>query len=228
MVRCFVTGVQFPLDKGFVLNRREARSLLAALNDRVASLRRVIDQLAPLDDDPAGTSPGSTRQGRFAPRKHRLVCKAVAGAMASGFAEIDLFVEWPEYQSQASAPRLPALRAHRRFGEAISKLDSDTLLEADKLGRVVLRLLDPHRALPKNTRTAIAASTCVNHRNRKPEQVVQLLRDAATGVGDAASAGIAAHELGAVRKLLQPNPKERLLERADEPTPSKDHSHGQP
>ena len=50
--QCFITGVQFPLDSAFVLNRRDARAPLAVLNDRVASLRRVVDQLAPLDDLP--------------------------------------------------------------------------------------------------------------------------------------------------------------------------------
>ena len=53
--KCFMTGFQFPLDSAVVLNRRDARALLAP-NNRAASLRRVVDQLAPLDDLPGANS----------------------------------------------------------------------------------------------------------------------------------------------------------------------------
>lgn len=84
---CFLTGVQFHLDQAFVLNRREARDLLDALKKRVASLQRVIEQLSPLDDADAGTAAALTSRAGFAPRRHRLVCKAVADALAPGFPE---------------------------------------------------------------------------------------------------------------------------------------------
>ncbi len=96
MVRCFLTGVEFPIQQAFVLNRRDARDLLDGLKDRVASLQRVIDQLSPLDThDPRPFE--QPRKGAFAPKKHRLVCKAVADALAPGFPEIELFQGWPEY-----------------------------------------------------------------------------------------------------------------------------------
>ena len=100
MVRCFLTGVEFPLQKAFVLNRRDARHLLGALKDRMASLQRVIDQLSPLDAHDAKPF-GKPRKNGFAPKKHRLVCKAVADALAPGFPEIDLFQSWLEYRSRA-------------------------------------------------------------------------------------------------------------------------------
>lgn len=100
MVRCFLTGVEFPLQKAFVLNRRDARDLLGALKDRIASLQRVIDQLSPLDA--YDTMPfGRSRKGGYAPKKHRLVCKAVADALTPGFPEIELFQSWLEYRSRA-------------------------------------------------------------------------------------------------------------------------------
>lgn len=101
MAHCFMTGVQCQIEDAFVLNRREAHNLHQVLKDRIASLRRVLDQLAPLDDDEHGMGgPAFARKG-FVPRKHRLVCKAVADALAPGFPEIDLFLAWPQYRLQA-------------------------------------------------------------------------------------------------------------------------------
>ena len=101
MVRCFMTGVEFPLEKGFVLNRREAYDLLNALKDRIGVLRRVIDQLSPLDDQDNGAGVSLARRSGFASKKHRLVCKAVADAIAPGFPEIELFQNWPTYRAYA-------------------------------------------------------------------------------------------------------------------------------
>ena len=106
MARCFLTGVQFALEDAFVLNRREARLLVAALNNRVASLGRLIEQFSPMDDAPEIPLPVHSRQAGFARKNHRLVCKAVAAALAPGFPEIKLFVDWPLYRSQLR-PRPP-------------------------------------------------------------------------------------------------------------------------
>lgn len=99
MARCFLTGVEFPLQQAFVLNRRGARDLLHELKDRVACLQRVIEQLSPLDTREA--TPFDTPRNAFVPKKHRLVCKAVADALAPGFPETELFLSWLEYRSRA-------------------------------------------------------------------------------------------------------------------------------
>lgn len=117
MVHCFLTGVEVPLQKAFVLNRRDARDLLDALKDRLASLQRVIDQLSPLDAHDAKPFE-QKRKGAFAPKKHRLVCKAVADALAPGFPEIALFQGWPEYQSRARRTALNGLRHEPVLGAA--------------------------------------------------------------------------------------------------------------
>lgn len=104
MARCFLTGVEFPLQQAFVLNRREARDLLHELRDRIASLQRVIEQLSPLDThEPKRFAP----KRKDAPRRHRLVCKAVADALAPGFPEIDLFESWLDYRSRAKRAARP-------------------------------------------------------------------------------------------------------------------------
>lgn len=129
MIHCFLTGVQCRLEEGFVLNRRQAHDLLDALKDRVASLRRVIEQLSPLDEMDGNEAVARHGRRGFARKKHRLVCKAVADAMAPGFPEIRLFLPWPEYRTQA-------LRATRRgphrdplFGDPPQQCAASTLEE---------------------------------------------------------------------------------------------------
>jgi hypothetical protein len=90
MVRCFLTGVEFALHDAFVLNRRDARDLLDVLKDRVACLQRVIAQFSPLDT-PEAELFARAPKGAFVPKRHRLVCKAVADALAPGFPEIQEF-----------------------------------------------------------------------------------------------------------------------------------------
>ncbi len=109
MVRCFMTGVQVNLEQAYVLNRREAGELLDALKYRVASLRRVVEQFSPLDDQDELPNVPPARHARFAPKKHRLVCKAVADALAPGFPEIKLFMAWTVYRAQARKTALQGL-----------------------------------------------------------------------------------------------------------------------
>jgi len=123
MARCFLTGVEFPLQKAFVLNRRDARDLLDALKDRLASLQRVIDQLSPLDAHDAKPFE-QKRKGAFAPKKHRLVCKAVADALAPGFPEIELFQGWPEYRSRSQRTAVHGLQDQPVPGAALDAPDA--------------------------------------------------------------------------------------------------------
>lgn len=129
MIHCFLTGVEFGFEEAFVLNRRQAHDLLDTLKDRVVSLKRVIDQLSPLDEiDRNAAVPHPGRRGS-ARKKHRLVCKAIADALAPGFPEIRLFLPWPEYRTQAR-------RAFRRercsdtlFGDSPQQCAASTVAE---------------------------------------------------------------------------------------------------
>lgn len=135
MARCFLTGVQFQLEDAFVLNRRDSRDLLDALKERVANLRRVIDQFSPLDEDDCDMAVAHSGRAGFSRKKHRLVCKAVADVIAPGFAEIRLFLPWPEYHSYA---RLATMHGGRRRAEA-------TLREQ---GAVPAHPEDEHKRIP--------------------------------------------------------------------------------
>lgn len=99
MVRCFMTGIQCEIDDAFVLNRRAARQFLDVLKDRAKSLQLAIEQLAPLDEKEVYSHSKLNPKRNFTPMQHRLVCKAVADALALGYPEINLFQRWPEYQA---------------------------------------------------------------------------------------------------------------------------------
>ena len=53
MARCFLTGVEFRVEDGYVLNRGDAYRLLRTLRNRCESLERLIAQLSPLDEPTA-------------------------------------------------------------------------------------------------------------------------------------------------------------------------------
>lgn len=129
MIHCFLTGVEFGLEDAFVLNRRQAHDLLDTLKDRVASLRRVIDQLSPLDEINGNAAVARSGCRDFAPRKHRLVCKAIADALAPGFPEIRLFLPWPEYRTQARRASRRKPRRDPLFGDPPQQCAASTLAE---------------------------------------------------------------------------------------------------
>ncbi len=97
MARCYLTGVEFTLEDAYVLHRREVHDHVARLNDRVASLQRLIAQLSPLDIEEPAPSGSPSQPNRLPRRRHRLVCKAIADALRPGYPEITLFIAWPEY-----------------------------------------------------------------------------------------------------------------------------------
>lgn len=201
MIHCYVTGVQCEIKDSYVLNRREARDLLDRLKDRVASLRRVLEQLSPLDDMELNEFAVATKRMKFAPKKHRLVCKAVAKGMAPGFPEIKLFVTWEQYQDKVRKTVLQGLREHPTVGKQLKDVDDVALLQADKTGRRVLRLLDSERALPARVRNAIALGAVVRLRGHSAEDIVALIRATANSNGDGAAMGLTAAHLAAVRGL---------------------------
>lgn len=114
MACCFLTGVQVGLEDSFVLNCRQAHDLLNVLKDRLASLRRVVEQLSPLDEQDGYQDVPAARRAGFAPKKHRLVCKAVADALAPGFPEISLFMPWPAYHLHARQAALQGRRPKKQ------------------------------------------------------------------------------------------------------------------
>lgn len=201
MVNCFLTGVQIHFNEAFVLNRREVRELHDILKERVASLRRLIEQFAPLDEKDKELFPPFDNP-KAAPKKHRLVCKAVAAALAPGFPEIKLFVCWPEYQSQSRQTALQGVNDHPLFDGAVKQLDDKELRQADKLGKRVMNILDSKHAVPPQVRQAIAFGIGVFNRRHNPDHVVRLVREAAAATGEPHAIGISPDELAILRNIL--------------------------
>lgn len=174
MAHCYLTGVQFPLDEGFVLNRREARHLARALQDRVNALQQLIEQLAGWDDTVPQPWPGRGHHHR----RHRMVCQAVAEALASAYPEKVLFRRWPEYLTTARLIRLLCLRDHPLYGNGIKRLTDDKLLEVITLSKRVQQLLDPNQSLPQRGQLALRAGICVRNLGMSAEEVVGHIRTA--------------------------------------------------
>lgn len=202
MITCFVTGVRCEINDAYVLNRREARDLLERLKDRVASLRRVLEQLSPLDDVETREFAMAPKHMNFSAKKHRLVCKAVAKGMAPGFPEIKLFITFEQYRANVRKTVLQGLREHPMMGKEVQEVDDATLLRADNTGKRVLHLLDGQRALPAKVRNAIVLGAVVRLRGQSAEEIVTLIRGAAATAGDGEAMGLTRAHLDAVRGLV--------------------------
>jgi hypothetical protein len=203
MIHCYITGVQCEIKDSYVLNRREARDLLDRLKDRVASLRRVLEQLSPLDDVEAREFAMAPKYMNFSAKKHRLVCKAVAKGMAPGFPEIKLFVTFEQYRANVRKTVLRGLREHPTLGKEVQDVDDAALLKADNMGKRVLHLLDDRRALPAKVRNAIVLGAVVRLRGQSAEEIAKLIRTTAASNGDGEAMGLTQAHLGAVRSLTQ-------------------------
>lgn len=125
MERCCLTGVEFSLDNGFVLNRRAVRRMLNELNLRSERLQKLLLQYGPLDVVPitfrARAKPkqhqatNESKQAvapatRTTQKKHRLLCEAAAKVLNMSEPDLDLFITWPRYVKESAQLRKPGAR----------------------------------------------------------------------------------------------------------------------
>ncbi len=97
MAKCFITGVELPLEETYLLDIGPAFRALRDLRKRAASLERLVEQLSPVDDVEV-----------YNPQKHettsrkdrRLISPSVANALSDTYPEGELFVTWPEWRSR--------------------------------------------------------------------------------------------------------------------------------
>lgn len=203
--RCHLTGVRFSMNDGFVLNRRAANDLAAELTDRLVKLRRIIDQLGPLDDAPRADQYQHVARKGGTQKRHRLICKAVAEALSTGYPEIDMFMRWPDYRAHARALTLSARRRDAARGQTPEAAGDEDLLRADGTARNVLNILDPTQTLPISTRhgIAIAIALCPSCRDLDARELAHVVREAAAGPGEARKRlGLRATHLEELRGIL--------------------------
>lgn len=199
MARCFLTGVEFDVEDGHVLNRSDAYRLLRTLRKRAESLERLIAQLSPLDQPTADDSRATRRIGV---RLHRMTCKAVADALAQAYPEIELFLSWRALIARNVKDRMRVLGEHPLYGTSISSLSDEELVPVAKLSRQVLRLIDPRRELSHGAAVAIQAGICIRHRTETAMEIAALIRSTISGNGDLVALGVPAEERDPVRASL--------------------------
>jgi hypothetical protein len=104
MAKCYLTGVEIPVESAYVLDRGAAQRALRSLKQRVAAVERLIAQLGPKDEVEAyGPNGPRKRKGQ-----RRLVCPTVAAALAASYPEARVFVSWPEFAERR--PVFPEFR----------------------------------------------------------------------------------------------------------------------
>ncbi len=95
MAKCFITGMEVPIEKTYLMNLGAANQALKDMRRRVASLERMIEQLGANDDVEKYDVRLRTMIGR---RERRLVCETVANAMAAVYPEKNLFIAFQEWR----------------------------------------------------------------------------------------------------------------------------------
>ena len=199
MARCFLTGVEFRVHDGHVLNRSDAYRLLRTLRTRAESLERLIAQLSPLDEPPTDTARFRKRAGG---RQQRMICRAVAEALAHAHPEIELFLSWPALLARNAQDRMRMLKEHPLYGEGISSLVDGEVIPLETLSREVLGLIDPRRELTRGVQMAIRAGICIRYRTESATQIATLIRSTISGNEDLTVLGVPAQECDRVRASL--------------------------
>lgn len=199
MACCFLTGVEFRLEDGRVLNRVEAYRLLRTLRNRTESLERLVAQLSPIDKPSVG-GPSVIKRARG--RRHRMICKAVADALAREHPEVELFLSWTALCDRDVKERLRLLEQHPMYGASIAGLPDEELAPLAALSRQVLGLIDPDRELSYGAQLAIKAGICLRHRTESAAAIASLIRSTILGNGDLVALGVPAEGDDPVRKSL--------------------------
>jgi hypothetical protein len=122
MAKCFLTGIDLPLQSAFILDQGAARRALRSLKERVAAMERLLAQFTPKDSVQVYNPKTRTAVTRS---QSRLACQSVAEALSALYPETRLFVLWPEY-----------LKRHRTASRTISIPSSQASSDSTKTPRI--------------------------------------------------------------------------------------------
>ena len=97
MAKCFMSGVEIPLDEAYVIDRRVAHRVLLDLRHRALAVERLIQQLSPLDEDEVfSKEDGATHLYK----RRRLITVTMAKELANLYPQENLFLSFSDYRSQ--------------------------------------------------------------------------------------------------------------------------------
>ena len=97
MAKCFLTGVELPLEETWVLDIPAAHRALRDLRQRVAAVERLIQQLSPREDVEIYDA---KKRETFTRKDRRLINPSIAKALSAVYPEKDLFMPWAEWRSR--------------------------------------------------------------------------------------------------------------------------------
>jgi hypothetical protein len=173
MARCYLTGVEIPLDEAFVLDLTAAHQAARDLKEKLTRVERLVSQLGATD--PVPIAPGLQQQ--LTRRDRRVVSASVARVLGEACPERALFIPFRAWRARGRALFLGALRHHPDYGatlQALADSDADALVA---LGEDVLRRLFPGQRPAADLRLAVIGGICATLRDRPAESIAATVRE---------------------------------------------------
>lgn len=100
MAKCFLTGIDVPMENAYLLDQGAARRALRSLKERVAAMERLLAQFTPRDS--VEVYDYKSRQPTVRPQR-RLVCQSVASALSALCPDVQIFITWPQFRARSEA-----------------------------------------------------------------------------------------------------------------------------
>ena len=97
MAKCYITGIEIPVEEAYLLNIYVVNKTIRDLKSRFETIQRLLDQLGPKDEISFFSAVAGKQVNRM---DRRLVCNAMAQSLAVALPEEKLFITWPEYKQQ--------------------------------------------------------------------------------------------------------------------------------
>jgi hypothetical protein len=105
MVKCYMTGVELPIDDAYLIDLGAAYRLLQQLRHHAAAVERLIAQLGSRDEvevyDPV-------KKKKVVQMHQRLVSHAVSKVLGEIYPEKPLFIKWTDWKVRRAATKQPA------------------------------------------------------------------------------------------------------------------------
>jgi hypothetical protein len=174
MPRCFLTGLEMELQSAYVLDVGTALRAVRELQGHVARLKRLVEQLGPID---VVKVPNFNGKGTSVRRHRRLVSPTVAEALNGAGTGHDLFVSWTAWCSRGRILPLLALRSDPDHGPRVRRLSTQDMQRLVALADEVLERMAPGIHLSFEVRNALVAGVCTVLRDNSADEVVEILCD---------------------------------------------------